>query len=149
MNCEWISTPYDLEIQGCKIRRGFFYLGEGIPIYKRKLIIGDIGRKTRIKYFDGPVINPSLKVSEVKSRKLAVTSYTDMDPYQRFLLLRWLSGDASIVETPAPIIAYYLWGIYIRVLFDDECKKKEVEAISKFIKGLREECDLHRWKSRM
>ena len=148
MNCEWISTPYDLEIQGCKIRRGFFYLGEGIPIYKRKLIIGDIGRKTRIKYFDGPVINPSLKVSEVKSRKLAVTSYTDMDPYQRFLLLRWLSGDASIVETPAPIIAYYLWGIYIRVLFDDECKKKEVEAISKFIKGLREECDLHRWKSK-
>ncbi len=148
MSCEWINDPEGVVIKGHTIKRGFFYLGEGLPIYKRKLIKGDLGRKTRIQYFDGPVINPSLKVSEAKSRKQAVTSYTDMDPYQRLLLLRWLSGEASIVETPATIIAYYLWGIYIRVLFDDECKKKEVEAISKFIKGLREECDLHRWKSK-
>ena len=148
MDCEWINNPEGVVIKGHTIKRGFFYLGEGLPIYKRKLITGDFGRKTRIQYFNGPVINPSLKISEVKSRKQAVTSYTDMDPYQRFLLLRWLSGEASIVETPVPIIAYYLWGIYVRIFFDDQCNNKEVEEISKFITAIRNECDTHTWKSK-
>lgn len=148
MSCKWINDPDGIVIKGHTIKRGFFYLGEGLPIYKRKLITGDLGRKTRIQHFDGPVINPFLKVSEVKSRKLAVTSYADMDPYQRFLLLRWLSGEASIVDTPAPIIAYYLWGIYIRIFFDDQCENKEVEGISKYITTLRNECDTHTWKSK-
>ena len=33
MNCKWISDPADIVIQGYKIKRPFFYLGEALLMY--------------------------------------------------------------------------------------------------------------------
>lgn len=148
MDCEWISDPSDIVINGYKIKRGFFYLGKVFPVYNKKRLLGDVGRKTNVQFLKGPVIDPSLPISESKTRKLVVSSYATMEPYQRYLYLKWLSKESRIHETPVPLIAYYLWGISIRIFCDDECRKKEVDSITKYLKELREECDKFEWKSK-
>ena len=78
MNCKWISDPADIVIQGYKIKRPFFYLGEAFPIYKKKRLVGEFGRRTRIQYLKDPVINPELPISESNTRKRVVVSYLEM-----------------------------------------------------------------------
>lgn len=148
MNCKWISDPADIVIQGCKIKRPFFYLGEAFPIYKKKRLVGEFGRRTRIQYLKDPVINPELPISESNTRKRVVVSYLEMDPSLRCLYLKWMSGENVISKTPESIIAFYLWGISLRVFCDDECKKKEIDLIFKHLKELRLECEGFRWKTK-
>lgn len=140
MNCKWVSDPSDIIIQGYKIERGFFYLGETFPVYKNKRLNGDIGRKKNVRLIKEPVIDPTLPISDVKTRKRAVVSYADMDGYQRYLYLKWLSGEGNVTNTPAAIILYYLWVISIRVFCDNDCTEKEVNIISKHISQLKSEC---------
>lgn len=149
MNCKWISDPSGLVIQGCKIKRGFFYLGEAFPVYNKKRLLGDVGRKTNVQFLKEPVIDPSLPISKSRTRKLVVSSYATMEPYQRFLYLKWLSKDSAIHETPVSLITYYLWGIAVRIFCDDECRKKEVDSLTKYLKEFREECDKFEWKSKL
>lgn len=139
MNCEWISTPYDLEIQGCKIKRGFFYLGEALPVYKKKRLCENPGRKQNIHYIQEPVISSNLEISTVTSRRKTFTSYATMCPYQRFQYLRWLSGETDVNETPQSYICYYLWIISIRLFCDDDCNVVEADSISKYLDSILEE----------
>lgn len=148
MNCEWVTDPSGIVIQGYKIKRGFFYLGEAFPVYNRRRLLGNIGRKTNVQFLKEPVIDSTLPISETKTKKVIVSSYTTMEPYQRFQYLKWLSGEQQLNETPVPIIMFHLWGISVRIFCDDECQKKEVASLTKYLKELRTECGKYDWKSK-
>ena len=146
MTCEWITDPSGIVIKGYKIKRGFFYLGEAFPAYNRRRLLGNIGRKTNVQFLKEPVIDPSLPISELKTRKKTVVSYTQMDSYQRFLYLKWLTGEIDITHTPEAIITYHIWVISIRVFCDDECTRAEVDSIFKYLTSLKSECEKKHWE---
>ena len=145
MNCKWISDPSGLVIQGCKIKRGFFYLGEAFPVYNKKRLLGDVGRKTNVQFLKEPVIDPSLPISESKTRKKKVVSYCQMDSYQRFIYLKWLAGEIDITHTPEAIITYHLWVISVRIFCDDECTRADVDAIFEYLTSLKLDCEKMYW----
>ena len=147
-SCEWVLDSSAIVIKGFNIKRGFFYLGEAFPIYNSKRFLGKFDKNKNIRFIKELVIDPTLPISESKTRKVIVSSYVTMDPYQRFLYLKWLSGESKLSETLASLVVYYLWGISVRVFCDDECTKKEVDKITRYLKELRDECDTFEWKSK-
>ncbi len=96
-------------------------------------------------YADGYVLSKSYATegtSIFKDRELSeigdigfFSSYCDMTPYARYRYLLWLSGRATLDETPIDLVFFYVYGNCFRLFLDKETSIEEkTEIILELIK---------------
>lgn len=129
-SCRWVSSNEEIEVQGIKLTRGNFYIGEYLllPDYilrSNQYIRGE----QKEKYIYGPVLNPRLKASDKEIFQNYFTSYHNMSPYWRYEYLLWLSEKKEAYEAPTDILLYYLYGCEIRMFIDPKTKEDERRMI--------------------
>ena len=125
--CKWIKSNEIVEVQGIKLTRGNFYVGECFRLPDN--VIRDnryFGYKGT--YIFGPVINPELPVSDSNIKNF-FCSYNDMSPAWRYEYLMWLSGKIQTSDVPVEIILFYLYGCEIRMFIDPQTKNTERKSI--------------------
>lgn len=110
--CRWITPNEIIEVQGIRLARGNFYVGECflLPDY----IILDNG----VEYIYGSVLNPNLMVNNTECHNETFSSYNDMSPVWRYEYLMWLSGKRSASDVSTEILLFYLYGCEIRMFID-------------------------------
>lgn len=146
--CRWVTSDEIIEVQGIKLTRGNFYIGEcfRLPdnIIQQEVLdhevvfIGDcfcmpnnIIREDsytfeyRGAYIYGSVLNPELPINDKEVFKNVFCSYTDMSPAWRHEYLMWLSGGKEPSEVSVEILLFYLYGCEIRMFIDPQTKKTE------------------------
>lgn len=146
--CRWVTSDEIIEVQGIKLTRGNFYIGEcfRLPdnIIQQEVLahevvfIGDcfcmpnniITENSYIfeyrgAYIYGSVLNPELPVNDKEAFKNIFCSYTDMSPAWRHEYLMWLSGEKEPSEVSVEILLFYLYGCEIRMFIDPQTKKSE------------------------
>ena len=134
--CRWISTGENIKIDGIKICRGGFYIGDCFKLPKK--VIDDNKYHYDCGYIYGPVINPDLPIKKGEIGNEYFCSYQDMTPHQRYAYLQWLSGNTSIEDTSVDLIQYYVYGLEIR-LFIDKSVSKERKQILYYLSELYKE----------
>lgn len=137
--CRWITSDEIIEVQGIKLTRGNFYIGECflLPQYIIKENY-EYMWEGKSPYIFGSVMNPNLPVSKFDSQFDVFCSYNDMTPATRYEYLLWLSNQKTISETPTEIIQFYLYGCEIRMFIDPETEMSEREKILSDITSLYE-----------
>lgn len=130
--CRWIAPGETMEIQGIKLERGNFYVGECF-LLPTKLI-----KANECSHIYGSVIDPALPVQkDAKEPQIPFCTYRDMTPYQRYEYLMWLSGGIKTSDVPTEILLFYLYGCEIRMFIDPETKKAERRSILSDIISIR------------
>lgn len=123
--CRWVTSDEIIEVQGIKLTRGNFYIGECFRLPdKDTYTFGYRGT-----YIYGSVLNPELSVSNKEAFKNVFCSYTGMSPAWRHEYLMWLSGEKEPSEVSVEILLFYLYGCEIRMFIDPETKKSERRSI--------------------
>ncbi len=128
--CRWITPGETIEVQGIKLTRGNFYIGECFRL-PDSIIRGNSFYKFGYKgaYIYGSVLNPDLPASNETSFKNYFCSYKDMSPAWRYEYLMWLSGKKQASDMPVEILLFYLYGCEIRMFIDPQTKKSERRAM--------------------
>lgn len=114
--CQWIKSNEIIEVQGIKLTRGNFYVGECFclpdSVLKDNIYFGYKGT-----HIFGPVLNPNLPAGDSNIKNI-FCSYNDMSPAWRHQYLMWLSGDIQAADIPTEILLFYLYGCEIRMFID-------------------------------
>lgn len=128
--CRWITSDEIIDVQGIKLTRGNFYIGECflLPHYIIKENY-EYMWEGKSPYIYGPVMNPNLPVCKSGHPCNVFCSYNDMAPNWRYEYLLWLSNQKTISETPTEIILFYLYGCEIRMFVDPETEMSEREKM--------------------
>ena len=136
--CRWVAPDEVVEVQGVKLTRGNFYIGECflLPdnIIKDNSLYGSLHKG---HYFFGAVLNPDLSAVSGDSYKAAFCSYKDMSPAWRYEYLTWLSGEKNAAEVSVEILMFYLYGCEIKMFIDPTTGFTERKAILTSIVELR------------
>ncbi len=128
--CKWVNKNEVIEVEGIKLKRGYFYIGEKFLLpenYRSSFYWGS----SRSPYMLASVLNPELTVSIKKTPISTFSSYTDMTPHWRYMYLQWLAGDVSIEEVSLDILFLYLYGLELRMFIDPNTTDEERSAILK------------------
>lgn len=116
--CQWIKSNEIIEVQGIKLTRGNFYVGECFclpdSVLKDNIYFGYKGT-----HIFGPVLNPNLPAGDSNIKNI-FCSYNDMSPAWRHQYLMWLSGDIHAADIPTEILLFYLYGCEIRMFIDPQ-----------------------------
>ena len=125
--CQWVTTDETIEVQGIRLTRGNFYVGEcyQLPDSTIQDNVYDMTGESRAAYIYGPVLNPNLQLSQTGNFDKAFCSYYDMLPAMRYEYLKWLSGQEPVSEVPTDILLFYFYGCEIRMFIDPETKMSE------------------------
>lgn len=124
--CRWITPEETLDVQGIKLTRGNFYIGEYFPLPDRIIRDNyyydtwDIIRDNEKSYIFGSVMSPSLPVYNLGKPTGVFSSYNDMAPNWRYEYLLWLSNQKHVLEVPTEILLFYLYGCEIRMFIDSQ-----------------------------
>lgn len=125
--CQWIKSNEIIEVQGIKLTRGNFYIGECFclpdSVLKDNIYFGYKGT-----HIFGPVLNPDLPADDSNIKNI-FCSYNDMSAAWRHQYLMWLSGDIKAADVPAEILLFYLYGCEIRMFIDPQTNNSEREAM--------------------
>ncbi|MBP3355948.1 MAG: TerB N-terminal domain-containing protein [Rikenellaceae bacterium] len=135
--CKWVTPNETIEVQGIKLTRGNFYIGECFRLPDsiiRKNSFYTSGYKG--VYIYGSVLNPDLPASNDVPSKKVFCSYKDMSPAWRYEYLMWLSGKMQAVDVSVEILLFYLYGCEIRMFIDPRTKKSERRTMLSDIIGL-------------
>ena len=128
--CHWITSKEIVEVQGIKLTRGNFYIGECFLLPENiieKNRIYNYGKE--ITHIYGPVLNPKLSIDDNKEEKSVFSSYQNMSPSVRYEYLMWLSGKRKISEVSIEVLLFYLYGCEIRMFIDPETNLFERKII--------------------
>lgn len=129
--CRWVTPDETIEVQGIKLTRGNFYIGECFllpdSIIRENSYYTFGGYKGA--YIYGSVLNPDLPASNETSFKNEFCSYKDMSLAWRYEYLMWLSGKRQASDMPVEMLLFYLYGCEIRMFIDLETKKSERRAM--------------------
>ncbi|MFA7082354.1 MAG: TerB N-terminal domain-containing protein [Bacteroidales bacterium] len=129
--CEWIREGQEVTIQGYKISKGNFYLGEAYLIPKQ--FRDKDYRQEEQPYMYASVINPNLEIIQGTNKKTIFHSYYNMSPEFRGLYLRWLAGIIDTDLLPNELISFYEFGLELRLFIDEETTISERKLILKEI----------------
>lgn len=124
--CRWVTPNEAVEVQGVKLTRGNFYIGECFRLPDsiiRENSYYTFGYKRA--YIYGSVLNPDLPASDTENFRNAFCSYNDMSPAWRYEYLMWLSGKKQASDVPVEILLFYLYGCELRMFIDPQTKKSE------------------------
>ncbi|MFR9546185.1 MAG: hypothetical protein SNJ29_11490 [Rikenellaceae bacterium] len=129
--CKWIKLNEVVEVQGIKLTRGGFYLGD-------RFVFDNIadGVECDATYTSRFSILPELNISkdEIKKRTLGgAVSYQSIFEYERFLYLKWLSqsrpydklSSRTLKLRSQVIFKIYFAGLQIRMFVDSETTMEE------------------------
>ena len=128
--CRWVAHGETVEVQGIKLTRGNYYIGECFRLPDsiiRENSFYTFGYKGA--YIYGSVLNPDLPASNETSFKNEFCSYKDMSPAWRYEYLMWLSGKKQASDMPVELLLFYLYGCEIRMFIDPQTKKSERRAM--------------------
>ena len=128
--CRWVSPDEVVEVQGVKLTRGNFYIGECFRLPDN--IIKDnslIDSMYKGHYIFGAVLNPDLSAVKGDSYDIAFCCYRDMTPEWRYEYLLWLSGEKNAADVPVEILLFYLYGCEIKMFIDPTTGFLERRAI--------------------
>ncbi len=126
--CKWIDEGKDIEIEGIKLKKGNFYLGEKflLPEEYRRYWNSDS------PYLYASVLNPKLPFSSSdESSSAKFSSYTNMTPYWRWQYLQWLSGNVPVEDVSLDILFLYLHGLEIKMFIDEKTTDNQRSIILK------------------
>lgn len=128
--CRWVTPNETIEVQGIKLTRGNFYIGECFRL-PDNFIRENSFSNTRYQgvYIYGSVLNPDLPVTNIENTKNAFCSYNDMCPAWRHEYLMWLSGKCVASDVSIEILLFYLYGCEIRMFIDSQTNKSERRSI--------------------
>lgn len=130
--CRWIASGETMEIQGIKLERGNFYVGECF-LLPTKLI-----KANECSHIYESVVDPELPIQkDAMEPQIPFCTYRDMTPHQRYEYLMWLSGGIKTSDAPAEILLFYLYGCEIRMFIDPETKKADRRSILSDIISIR------------
>ncbi len=135
--CRWVKSNEVIEVQGIKLTRGNFYIGECFRLPDKIIRENDMytfGYKGA--YIYGSVLNPDLPVSNSEHLKNVFCSYNDMSPTWRYEYLMWLSGKMQVSDVPIEIFLFYLYGCEIRMFIDPRTRMPERKSMLLDIIGL-------------
>lgn len=135
--CRWVKPNEVIEVQGIKLTRGNFYIGECFRLPDKIIRENDMytfGYKGA--YIYGSVLNPDLPVSNSEHLKNVFCSYNDMSPTWRYEYLMWLSGKIQVSDVPIEIFLFYLYGCEIRMFIDPRTRMPERKSMLLDIIGL-------------
>ena len=140
----WICSSEMIEVQGIKLTKGLFYLGDYFKIPKScKMIkafdcryrdpLGKIGHHEHLAYnrnyksfnLYGTVIHEDLPVSKEPLKIVPFSSYLDMHPTHRYEYLEWLAGHRRISEISSETFLFYLFGLQLRMFVDNTTTEKD------------------------
>jgi len=125
--CQWIKSNEIIEVQGIKLTRGNFYVGECFclpdSVLKDNIYFGYKGT-----HIFGPVLNPKLPVNDSVTKNL-FCSYNDMSPAWRHKYLMWLAGDIQVADVPTELLLFYLYGCEIRMFIDPQTNNSERKSL--------------------
>ena len=128
--CRWVTHGEIIEVQGIKLMRGNYYIGECFRLPDsiiRENSFYTSGYKGA--YIYGSVLNPDLPASNETSFKNEFCSYKDMSPAWRYEYLMWLSGKRQASDMPVELLLFYLYGCEIRMFIDPQTKMSERRAM--------------------
>ncbi len=128
--CRWVTPGETIEVQGIKLTRGNFYIGECFRLPDSNISKNSFytfGYKGA--YIYGSVLNPDLPASNETSFKNEFCSYKDMSPAWRYEYLMWLSGTRQASDMPVEVLLFYLYGCEIRMFIDPQTKLSERRAM--------------------
>ena len=130
--CQWIRPGEVIEVNGFLLKKGYFYVGDFFEIpksYKKKQYIQNNGsiynRDYKLTRLLGPVIQQELPIERRNLEEKPFSSYFDMHPTHRFEYLSWLAEEKSLPEISLSTLAFYLFGIQLRMFLDDSTDEKE------------------------
>ena len=130
--CQWIRPGEVIEVNGFLLKKGYFYVGDFFEIpksYKKKQYIQNNGsiynRDYKLTRLLGPVIQQKLPIERRNLEEKPFSSYFDMHPTHRFEYLSWLAEEKSLPEISLSTLAFYLFGIQLRMFLDDSTDEKE------------------------
>ena len=135
--CQWVKPNEVIEVQGIKLTRGNFYIGECFRLPDKIIRENDMytfGYKGA--YIYGSVLNPDLPISNSEYLKNVFCSYNDMSPTWRYEYLMWLSGKMQVSDVPIEIFLFYLYGCEIRMFIDPRTRMPERKSMLLDIIGL-------------
>lgn len=119
--CRWITSKEIIEIQGIKLTRGNFYIGECFLLPDNIIEENSLYNLSKeITHIFGPVLNPNLPIDNKKEEESIFCSYQNMSPSVRYEYLMWLSGIKKISEVSIEVLLFYLYGCEIRMFIDPE-----------------------------
>ena len=125
--CQWIKSNEIIEVQGIKLTRGNFYVGECFRLPDR-VIKDNIYFGYKGSYIFGPVLNPNLPISDSNDKNI-FCSYNDMSPAWRLKYLMWLADDIQVADVPTEILLFYLYGCELRMFIDPQTNNSERESL--------------------
>ena len=129
--CRWITSEEVVDVQGIKLTRGNFYIGECFLLPNNIVEVNHsdyYGYKGR--YIYASVLNPKLPVNMNENlHKSIFCSYYDMSPTMRYEYLMWLSRKKEAHEVSTDILLFYLYGCEIRMFIDPRTKIQERKEI--------------------
>lgn len=124
--CRWITSEETIEVQGIKLTRGNFYIGECFLLPDYIIQENKIYNRYSGKYIYGSVLNPNLPViKNEETHKYIFHTYNDMSLSSRYEYLMWLSGEKTPSEISTEILLFYLYGYEIRMFIDPQTKELE------------------------
>lgn len=128
--CRWVTHGEIIEVQGIKLTRGNYYIGECFRL-PDSIIRENSFYTLRYKgaYIYGSVLNPDLPASNETSFKNEFCSYKDMSPAWRYEYLMWLSGNRQAFDMPVELLLFYLYGCEIRMFIDPQTEMPERRAM--------------------
>ena len=131
----WICACEMTEVQGLKLARGLFYIGDYFKIpqsYKEikafdhwHIDYWEYNRNYKLSKLYGTVIHEDLPISKETLKIVPFSSYYDMHPTHRFEYLEWLAGHRRISEISSETFLFYLLGLQLRMFIDDTTTAKE------------------------
>ena len=146
----WICSSEMIEVQGIKLTKGLFYLGNYFKIPQSyKKIKGfnhmhreycEYNRNYKLSKLYGTVIHDDLPISKETLKIVPFSSYLDMHPTHRYEYLEWLSGHKRISEISSETFLFYLLGLQLRMFVDNTTTEKDRLEIINYSVDLYNQC---------
>ena len=124
--CRWVTPEDSVEVQGFKLIRGNFYIGECFLLPDNIIKINrDYWSGYKNSYIYGPVLIPKLLIDNKEKQNCVFCSYQNMTPSIRYEYLMWLSGKKEPKDVSNEVLLFYLYGCEIRMFIDPETNSTE------------------------
>ncbi|MDD2952800.1 MAG: TerB N-terminal domain-containing protein [Parabacteroides sp.] len=123
--CRWVKSNEVVEVQGIKLTRGNFYIGECYLLPNKIIEENRFYSGYESAYIYGSVVNPNLPANESETSKNIFCSYKGMSPAWRYEYLMWLSHQKDTSEVSVEILLFYLYGCEMRMFIDPQTNRSE------------------------
>ncbi|MFR9546188.1 MAG: TerB N-terminal domain-containing protein [Rikenellaceae bacterium] len=118
--CCWIKRGEIYDLEGVKLLRGNFYIGEQF-VYRED---GVYGRATYRK-ITSAVLTPNSNFDSKGITVMLFKSYAEMTSEYQCLYIKWLSNEVSTNELPIELIYLYIYGLEFRMFADEEATDQD------------------------